>query len=235
MDTNLLEKLPKTEKEWLHFFKKVDTLVESINKTYGNTSITEWLKKTQGGEVSYFRSGKPLPGKPKDKWSYHAVFQNNGVRIEESFRGKDEGDIRDRGSHRDVFFKNVVIKYRLTFIDYINITEVIDGIDIKISIQKCFGPVFEFRIELENATYLGVYNGQSYTVSKLSPSAPTWAFPKPEETFLKCYTKKCEMNEPLVWALEFMGKSATHLAEENIKKMIKNGYRSIEEIENDEK
>ena len=235
MNTNLLEKLPKTEKEWLHFFKKVEALVIDINKKYENSQIKEWLKKVKGGEVLYSRNGKPLSSKPKDKLSYQAVYQNNGVRIEEDFRGEDEGDFRDRGSYRDVIINNVVIKYRLTFIDFINFTEAVDGIDIEISIEKCFGPIFEFRIELENAIYLGVYNGQSYTVSKLDPSVPPWAFPKPEETFLKCYTKECEMSEPLVWALEFIGKSAAQLAEENIKQMIKNGYRSIEEIENDEK
>ena len=33
MDTNLLEKLPKTEKEWLHFFKKLEDNVKDVNKT----------------------------------------------------------------------------------------------------------------------------------------------------------------------------------------------------------
>lgn len=235
MNTNLLEKLPKTEKEWLHFFKKVEALVIDINKKYENSQVKEWLKKVKGGEVSYSRNGKPLSSKPNDKLSYQAVYQNNGVRIEEDFRGEDEGDFRDRGSYRDVIINNVVIKYRLTFIDFINFTEAVDGIDIKISIQKCFGQIFEFRIELENVIYLGVYNGQSYTVSKLIPSDPTCALSKPEETFLKCYTKECKMSEPLVWALEFAGKNVGEHAQENIKRLTRLGYRSIEEVEKDDK
>ena len=59
MYTTLLEKLPKTQKQWLLFFKKVESIVLEMDKKYAKASIKKLLKKVESEEVSYFR-GKEI-------------------------------------------------------------------------------------------------------------------------------------------------------------------------------
>lgn len=234
MDTTLLEKLPKTQKQWLIFFKKVESIVLEMDKKYSKASIKKLLKKVEGGEVSYFRGRECLSSKPNDDLSYQATYQKDGIKIEDAFRGQDEGDIRDRGHFYNASFDNVMLKYHNSFLNSIVIKENIDGIDLIIMIEKYISPFFEFRIELENMLYRGAYNGQAYDVYKINKNAQPYADPLPGNYLLRCYKKEIVMNQVSLWALETIGKTVESVAAENIVRLLKMGYRPIESVEKDE-
>ena len=234
MDTTLLEKLPKTQKQWLLFFKKAESIVLEMDKKYAKASIKKLLKKVEGGEVSYFRGKEYLSSKPNDDLSYKAIYQNNDIKIEDDFRGQDEGDFRDRGHYYGVSFDNVMLKYHNSFLDSIVIKENIDSIDLIIIIEKYMSPFFEFRIEVDNMLYRGAYNGQTYDVYKINKNAQPYASPLPINYLLRCYKNEIVMNQISLWALEAVGKTAESLAAENIARLLKMGYRPIESVEKDE-
>ena len=234
MNTNLLEKLPKTQKQWLLFFKKVESVVLEMDKKYAKASIKKLLKKVEGGEVSYFRGKECLSSKPNDDLSYKAIYQKNDIKIEDVFRGQDEGDFRDRGHYYNVSFDNIMLNYHNSFLDSIVIKENIDDIDLIILIKKYMPPFFEFRIEVKDMVYMGGYNGQTYDVYKINKNDQPYASPLPGNYLLRCFKKEIFMSQIELWAVEAVGKTAKSLANENIARLLKMGYRPIESVEKDE-
>ena len=101
-------------------------------------------------------------------------------------------------------------------------------------IEKYMSPFFEFRIEVKDMLYRGAYNGQTYDVYKINKNAQPYASPLPSNYLLRCFKKEIVMSQISLWALEAVGKTAESLANENIARLLKMGYRPIESVEKDE-
>ena len=242
---NFNDKLPKTEKQWLHFALKVQAEINKIYRKYvKDKTIKDWFKQVKDIEPKYYSvnlMGRrvteiELPCKPIDNRSYAAIYKKDGLVIERCCFGADELDIRDRGNYYTISLNGMTFSYsnhlatspyKYVFFRGLNCIVKVNGIEVNAKIDGWFDKAKEFHFETKDVHYSGTINGKKievYTTPKCSPTLPMHLY------LLKCTRKKPRLGLEEKAAFELMREFGVGPIGSDLRKQ---GYRYKEEIEAD--
>ena len=219
-------KLPQTEKEWLHFALKIKRASDKIRREYRKLTIEDWMNKVKRVKPDYFgydgspfdHEPFPVEKRPTKKKSYLAIYKKGDLQIQKKYIGIEEPDFRDRG-----------FSYLVTVND---ITRLINDVEVSLKIsEEAMGVITKFDVDLGASQIQGRITNQSYTVNWLNcplNSAPM----EPVETkdLLKCIAAKPRLSTIQRWAYEF-GRDMGIEPPDPTTNLIKQGYKTIEEID----
>ena len=239
------DKLPKTQKQWLHFALKVQTEINKIYRKYvKDKTIKDWFKQVKNVEPKYYSvnlmgrrvTETELPCKPKGNRSYAAIYKKDGLVIERCYIGADELDIRDRGNHYTISLNGMTFSYsnhfatspyKYVFFRGLNCIVKVNGIEVNARIDGDFDNRKEFHFESEEQHYNGTIDGRKIEVYISLKKNPM--------NYRPLYVIKCTRRKPRYSATEKAGIEL--MREFGIgpigSDLRKQGYRYKEEIEAD--
>lgn len=239
------DKLPKTQKQWLHFASKVQAKINKIYKEYAkDVSIKDWLKKFKNIEPKYYSvdvnrrrsTGIEIPSEPKDQRSFQVIYEKDGLMFQRTCFGMDEGDIRDRGNYYIISFDGIAFSYQNYIVDEpfkhvffrgLESTIKVNGIELKAKIDGWLDSKKEFHFESEDKHYNGIIDGRKIEVYISLKKAPMDYRPL---YVLKCMRRKPRYSVAEQAAMELMREfGRAPIASD----LTKQGYRYREDIEAD--
>lgn len=242
---NFNDKLPKTEKQWLHFALKVQAKINKIYKEYvKDVSMKDWLKKFKNIEPKYYSvdvrrrcsRGIEIPSEPNDQRSFEVVYEKDGLLFQRTCFGMDEGDIRDRGNYYIISFDGIAFSYQNYIVDEpfkhvffrgLKSTIKVNDIELKAKIDGWLDNKKEFHFESEEQHYNGTIDGRKIEVYISLKKNPM--------NYRPLYVLKCTRRKPRYSATEKAGIEL--MREFGIgpigSDLRKQGYRYKEEIEAD--
>ena len=241
---DIKERIPKTQKQWLHFALKVQAKINKIYKQYAkDITIEDWYKKVKGVKPKYYSVDverrfikEEISAKPEGQRSFAVVYEKEGLRIQRSCYGIDEGDIRDRGNFYTVSTDGITISYHNGFISRpfkyvwfsgIDTTIKVNGIEVEAKIDGWFNNQKEFRFEVDNRLYKGTINGQMISVELIMKNN---GFGNRPLDLLKCMKKKPQLGVAEKAAFELVSEFGIKPIGLQLKD---DGYRYREDIEAD--
>ena len=239
---NFNDKLPKTQKQWLHFILKAQAKINKLYKEYvKNTPIETWMKKVKNVKPKYYSVnvmkrciGEEIPSKPSGQRSFAVVYEKEGLKIQRTCYGMDEGDIRDRGNYYNISVDGITVSFhnymasrplRHVFFGDLKSTITVNGIEVKSMIDGWSHNQKEFLIENDGQVIIGTINGHSYDVYTSKPGMFEKRF-----YLLKCMRRQEHLDEVEKAVREFFSGWGEKYLEKDTRK---DGYRYRDEIEAD--
>ena len=233
-------KLPQTEKDWLHFALKIKRVSDKIRREYRKLTIEDWMNRVKRVKPDYFgydgspfdHEPFPVEKRPTKKKSYLAIYKKGDLQIQKKYIGIEEPDYRDRGFSYLVTVNDIKIAYNQFCNFEIYVTRLINDVEVSLKIsEEAMGVISEFGVDLGASQIQGRITNQSYTVTWLNcplNSAPME--PVESKDLLKCIATKPRLSTIQRWAYEFARDMGIEPPDPTTE-LVKQGYKTIEEID----